>query len=60
MDTLWMALAAVLVIEGLLPFIAPQVWRRMFEKVLALNDGQLRFYGLASIAVGLVLMWVMV
>ncbi len=54
-----MALAAVLVIEGLLPFIAPQVWRRMFERVLKLNDGQLRFYGLASIAVGLVLLWIL-
>jgi uncharacterized protein len=57
MDNLWAALALVLVIEGLLPFISPSGWRRMFEQVLRLHDGQIRFYGVASIAAGLVLLW---
>ncbi len=57
MDTLWAALALVLVIEGLLPFISPGTWRRMFEQVLKMHDGQIRFYGMASIAIGLVLLW---
>jgi uncharacterized protein len=59
MNTLWAALALVLVIEGLLPFISPASWRRMFEQVLRLQDGQIRFYGLGSIAAGLVLLWLL-
>ncbi len=56
-DALWMALALVLVIEGLLPFLNPSAWRRLFERLLPLQDGQLRFMGLASILAGLALMW---
>jgi uncharacterized protein len=59
MNNIWAALALVLVIEGLLPFISPSGWRRMFEQVLRLNDGQIRFYGVASITVGLVLLWLL-
>jgi uncharacterized protein len=58
MDTLLTALALVLVIEGLLPFISPAAWRKMFEQVLKLHDGQIRFYGIASIAGGLLLLWI--
>jgi uncharacterized protein len=57
METVWAALALVLVIEGLMPFISPAGWRRVFEQVFKLSDGQIRFYGLASIALGLVLLW---
>lgn len=55
-DTFWQALALVLVIEGLMPFISPGGWRRMFEQILALGDGQIRFFGLCSIVIGLVLL----
>ena len=58
-DTFWQALALVLVIEGLLPFISPGGWRRMFEQILALGDGQIRFFGLCSIAAGLILLAVL-
>lgn len=51
--SLWTALALVLVIEGLLPFAAPAVWREAFRRMTALSDGQLRFVGLLSIAVGI-------
>jgi len=57
-DSLWIALGLVLVIEGFLPFFNPAGWRRMFEQVLKLDDGQLRFFGLISIAIGLLLIWV--
>ena len=50
------ALALVLVIEGLLPFLSPSRWRRVFEQVQQLTDGQLRFMGLASILAGLLLL----
>ena len=58
-DTFWQALALVLVIEGLLPFISPGGWRRMFEQILQLGNGQIRFFGLCSIALGLVLLLVL-
>jgi uncharacterized protein YjeT (DUF2065 family) len=50
--SLWTALALVLVIEGLLPFAAPGVWREAFRRMTTLSDGQLRFIGLASIVAG--------
>lgn len=56
-ETLLAALALVLVIEGLLPFLSPTAWRRMFEQVLRLQDGQIRFFGLISIAAGLLMLW---
>jgi uncharacterized protein len=57
---LWLALALVLVLEGLMPFLSPTGWRRMFEQVLKMNDGQIRFFGLCSVVLGLVgvaLLW---
>jgi len=53
-DSLWAAFALVLVVEGLLPLVAPGVWRDSFRKLVQLTDGQLRFIGLVSIVVGLV------
>lgn len=56
-ETLWLALAIVLVLEGLLPFVSPAGWRRMFAQILQLGDGQIRFFGLCSIVLGLLGMW---
>ncbi len=52
-DSLLASLALVLVIEGILPLVAPRIWRDGFRKLIELTDGQLRFIGLASIALGL-------
>ena len=51
-----MAFALMLVLEGLLPFLAPAVWRDTFRRILQLSDGQIRFFGLASMLVGIVLL----
>ena len=56
-DSLWMALGLVLVIEGLFPFLSPGGWRRTFQRVLELQNGQLRFFGLCSILAGLAVLW---
>ena len=56
-DSLWAALALVLVVEGLLPLVAPRLWRESFAKLVTLTDGQLRFIGLASILMGLAGYW---
>ena len=58
-DSLWAAFALVLVIEGLLPFVAPRVWRDSFQKLVLLTDGQLRFIGLISVALGLIGYWLL-
>ncbi|MFD2452015.1 DUF2065 domain-containing protein [Ideonella paludis] len=55
-ETLWSALALVLVFEGLMPLLAPGAWREAFEKALRLTDGQLRFFGLACLLLGLSLL----
>jgi uncharacterized protein len=57
-DIFWSAVALLLVLEGLFPFLSPGGWRRTFHRLLQLNDGQLRFFGLCSILVGLLLLWV--
>ncbi len=51
------ALALMLIIEGLLPLVAPRAWRDMFRRIIELNDGQLRFIGLASMLAGLALLY---
>jgi hypothetical protein len=53
--TLGLALAMMLVIEGLLPLLSPASWREMFLRVAQLTDGQIRFFGLASVLLGLAL-----
>lgn len=57
-DLLLPACALVLVIEGVLPFLSPALWRRLFEQATRLSDGQIRFLGLSSMLVGLVLLLV--
>jgi uncharacterized protein YjeT (DUF2065 family) len=55
-STLLLAFALMLVIEGLLPFLAPRLWRDTFRKVTEMNDGQIRFIGISSMLIGLVLL----
>lgn len=55
MSDLWLtAFALMLVVEGVLPFVLPSVWRDTFKKLIELSDGQIRFIGLVSIVSGLV------
>ena len=52
MESLVTACALVLVLEGLMPLLAPRTWRDVFRRVTELSDGQLRFVGLISILIG--------
>jgi uncharacterized protein YjeT (DUF2065 family) len=56
-NVLWSALALVLIAEGVLPFLSPGAWRRLFEQALRLRDGQIRFIGLTSMLLGLILLY---
>ena len=50
----WLAaIGLMLVFEGVLPFVAPAVWREAFRRMLELRDGQLRFIGATSMLGGL-------
>jgi hypothetical protein len=57
--TLLLAFALMLVLEGAMPFIAPAAWRETFRRLTQLSDGQIRFIGLTSMLIGLVLLIVL-
>ncbi len=52
-----LGLAMMLVIEGLLPFLFPDLWREAFRKLVSLTDGQLRFAGITAMISGLLLLY---
>jgi len=54
--TFLMAFALMLIIEGVLPFLAPSLWRDTFRRITQMTDGQIRFFGLTSMLVGLLLL----
>jgi uncharacterized protein YjeT (DUF2065 family) len=59
-NILFAALALMLVVEGLLPFLSPRSWRSVFERATRMTDGQIRFLGLTSMIAGvamLLLFW---
>ena len=55
-ELLFGALALMLVIEGMLPFLSPARWRRVFERAMRLSDGQIRFVALASMLAGIAML----
>jgi uncharacterized protein len=57
LDTLLLALGLMLILEGLMPMVSPARWRRLFEQLLQLEDGQIRFFGMFMVVAGLLLFW---
>lgn len=55
-DRLIDALALLLVLEGLMPFLNPAGWRRFVERLGQLSDGQIRFFGLSVMVAGALLL----
>lgn len=51
------ALALMLVLEGLLPFLNPAGWRRVFAQLAASGDSQLRIGGAVCMGLGLLLLF---
>ena len=54
--TFLLAFALMLVIEGILPFLVPAVWREAFRRITQFTDGQIRFFGLSSMLRGVALL----
>lgn len=51
------AVGLMLVLEGMLPFLAPAIWRQTFRRIVEMSDGQLRFVGLGSMLGGLLVLY---
>jgi uncharacterized protein len=51
------ALGLLLVLEGIAPFLHPQGVKRAFARLLTLRDRELRFAGLGSMLVGVILLF---
>ena len=55
-DIIVAGFALMLVIEGILPFTVPRLWREAFRRMTEMTDGQIRFAGLTSMLIGLALL----
>ena len=53
------ALGLVLILEGIVPLVFPAAWKETFRRILALEDGQLRFIGLMAVVAGFVVLMAM-
>ena len=51
------ALALVLVVEGLWPFLSPSGFKQRIAQVLEVPEGVLRYIGLASMLIGLLVLY---
>ena len=58
-NELFSALALVLIIEGIMPFISPGGWRQTMLQASQLPDKTLRIIGLVSMLFGVVLLYLM-
>jgi hypothetical protein len=56
-DTLWVAFGLMLIFEGIFPFVSPHGWRDKMAQLMVLEDGQIRFFGLVCVMVGLLMLW---
>jgi len=52
-DTIYIALGLVLIFEGIFPLVLPEVWKNTFSKMVKFRTGQIRFYGLLSVLIGI-------
>jgi uncharacterized protein YjeT (DUF2065 family) len=55
-DSLLVAFGLMLVLEGILPFLAPGTWREAFSRLTELSDGQIRVVGLGSMLFGVLML----
>ena len=58
-STIWLALALVLVLEGLGPLLYPRAWRRMVATMGQLPDNLLRRFGGGLVVAGIVIYYML-
>jgi len=52
------AVALVLVLEGMLPFVGPGRYKQLVAQIVRLSDNQLRTFGLSTMIAGLLLLFI--
>lgn len=57
-QTFLVALCLVMIIEGVLPFLAPKVWRSAMQEASMLSDNKLRIVGLAAMMLGTITLYI--
>jgi uncharacterized protein YjeT (DUF2065 family) len=55
--SLLLALGLMLILEGLMPMVLPRLWKSLFEQMLQMNDGQIRFFGMLMVIAGMSVIW---
>ena len=55
-EVLFIAIACFLILEGLLPFIAPNFYKSLLLQMLEVNDNAIRLIGLALIILGIIIL----
>jgi len=58
MDDLLKVLGLVLIVEALMPFISPRLYRQTAAQLSLMADRQIRLVGLALLVGGTLLIWV--
>ena len=56
-SSLLVAISLMLILEGIMPFLYPQRWRRLVEQLAQISDANMRWLGLFSMLLGLVILW---
>ncbi|MDX1519664.1 MAG: DUF2065 domain-containing protein [Gammaproteobacteria bacterium] len=51
------AIGLMLIIEGILPFLHPDGWRKVFLMAIQMNNSEIRFIGLTSMVLGLLILY---
>jgi len=51
------AIGLMLIIEGVLPFLHPDAWRKVFLMAIQMSNNEIRFIGLTSMLLGLLILF---
>ena len=57
LNSLWVALGLVLVIEGLMPALNPKAFKKTMSTIRELDEGSLRVMGLISMTIGAIVVY---
>ena len=57
-DSIVLAIGLVLVIEGLFPLFFTQSWKEAFTRITNQKNGQIKFYGLLSVIIGIMIIFI--
>jgi uncharacterized protein YjeT (DUF2065 family) len=55
--SLLLALGLMLILEGLMPMVLPRLWKSLFEQMLKMEEGQIRFFGMLMVIAGMSVIW---